>query len=80
MGIMTLKNIIDKVMLLIWIILLLLGQYFHESWRDEWQQYQIGISIDSVADLLRVSALEVTGPIWFIAIKILFGNLNFEIF
>jgi hypothetical protein len=80
MGMMTLKNIIDRVMLLIWIILLLLGQYFHESWRDEWQQYQIGITIDSVADLLRVSALEVTGPIWFIAIKILFGNLNFEIF
>lgn len=71
---------LDRIALFIWIFLIIFVQFFHESWRDEWQQYQIGVSINSFRDLLRISSWEVTGPAWFIIIKYIFGTLNYEIF
>ena len=75
-----LEIVLDRILLCIWTTLIIFVQFFHESWRDEWHQYQIGTSIENLSDLFRVSSLEVTGAAWFILIKYLFSYFNYEIF
>ncbi len=52
----------------LWVILSLIGLFYHEVWRDEAQAWLVASSSGSLADLLLRSSIEATGPVYYLLI------------